>query len=51
MKRKREKTSTAKFEKAAARQDQAKYVLHLYDTGMTPKSSRAITNILKLKKS
>jgi len=45
MKRKREKTSTAEFEKAAARQDRAKYVLRLYVTGMTPKSTQAIANV------
>ena len=42
------KTSTEKFEKAAAKQDRAKYVLRLYVTGMTPKSTRAITNVQKL---
>jgi len=48
MKRKSEKTSTAQFEKAAARQDKAAYVLRLYVTGMTPKSTRAIANIGEL---
>jgi circadian clock protein KaiB len=48
MKRKREETSTAEFEKAAAGQDPAKYVLRLYVTGMTPKSTRAIANVQKL---
>jgi circadian clock protein KaiB len=48
MKRKREKTSTAEFEKAAARQDPATYVLRLYVTGMTPKSTQAIANIREL---
>jgi circadian clock protein KaiB len=42
------KTSTEEFEKAAAKQDRAKYVLRLYITGMTPKSTRAITNVQKL---
>lgn len=32
----------------AASQDQAKYILQLYVTGITPKSSRAIANILKI---
>jgi circadian clock protein KaiB len=48
MEMKRVKTSTEKFEKAAAKQDRAKYVLRLYVTGMTPKSTRAITNVQKL---
>jgi len=42
------KTKSKKFEKAAAQKDQAKYVLRLYITGMTPKSTRAITNVQKL---
>jgi circadian clock protein KaiB len=45
---KKMKTSTEEFEKAAAKQDRAKYVLRLYITGMTPKSTRAITNVQKL---
>jgi len=48
MEMKRGKTSTEEFEKAAAKRDRAKYVLRLYVTGMTPKSTRAITNIQKL---
>ena len=40
--------STAEFEKAAARQDQAKYVLRLYVAGMTQKSTQAIANIREL---
>ena len=45
---KRGKTSTEEFEKAAATQDRAKYVLRLYVTGMTPKSTQAIANVQKL---
>ncbi|MCK7513932.1 MAG: circadian clock KaiB family protein [Desulfobacterales bacterium] len=45
---KKVKTSTVEFEKAAAMQDPAKYVLRLYVTGMTPKSTRAIANVQKL---
>ena len=45
---KKVKTSAEEFEKAAAKQDRAKYVLRLYITGMTPKSTRAITNVRKL---
>jgi circadian clock protein KaiB len=48
MKMKKGKTSTEEFEKAAATQDQAKYVLRLYVTGMTPKSTQAIANVQKL---
>jgi circadian clock protein KaiB len=48
MDRKRVKTSTEEFEKAAAKHDRAKYVLRLYVTGMTPKSTRAISNVQKL---
>jgi circadian clock protein KaiB len=42
------KTSTEEFEKTAANRDQAQYVLRLYVTGMTPKSTRAIANVQKL---
>jgi circadian clock protein KaiB len=48
MERKRGKTSTEEFEKAVALRDQAKYVLRLYVTGMTPKSTQAIANVRKL---
>jgi len=48
MERKRGKKSTEEFEKAAAKRDRAKYVLRLYVTGMTPKSTRAIANVQKL---
>ena len=45
MEREKGKTSTEEFEKAAAKQNQAKYVLRLYVTGMTPKSTQAIANV------
>jgi circadian clock protein KaiB len=48
MERKRVKTSTEEFEEAVAKRDQAKYVLRLYVTGMTPKSTQAIANVRKL---
>ncbi|MEE9913689.1 MAG: circadian clock KaiB family protein [Deltaproteobacteria bacterium] len=49
MDRKKVKTNTTEeFEKAAAIHDNAKYVLRLYVTGMTPKSTRAITNVRTL---
>ena len=48
MERKRRKTSAEEFEKAVVRRDRAKYVLRLYVTGMTPKSTQAIVNVQKL---
>jgi len=45
---KKVQTSTAEFEKAAATHNRAKYILRLYVTGMTPKSTRAIANVQKL---
>jgi circadian clock protein KaiB len=48
MERKRGKTSTEEFEKAAAERDRVKHVLRLYVTGMTPKSTQAIANVRKL---
>jgi circadian clock protein KaiB len=48
MEKKRMKTSTEEFEKAAAKPETAKYALRLYITGMTPKSTRAIANVRKL---
>lgn len=38
-------SSTRKFEEAIRKPKEPKYVLRLYVTGMTPKSTRAITNI------
>jgi circadian clock protein KaiB len=48
MERNKMETSTEEFEKAAAKGDRAKYVLRLYVTGMTPKSTQAIANVQKL---
>jgi circadian clock protein KaiB len=45
---KRGKTSTEEFDKAAAKGDRSKYVLRLYVTGMTPKSTLAVSNVQKL---
>ena len=42
------KKSTEEFEKAGVKQDRAKYILRLYVTGMTPKSTLAIDNVQKL---
>ena len=48
MKRDKGKTSAEEFEEAALKQAHAKYLLRLYVTGMTPKSTLAITNVQKL---
>jgi circadian clock protein KaiB len=48
MNMKKRKTSTEEFEKAAAKPDRAIYVLRLYVTGLTPKSTLAISNVQKL---
>jgi circadian clock protein KaiB len=48
MERNRGKTSAEEFEKTIATRDRAKYVLRLYVTGMTPKSTQAIANVEKL---
>ena len=48
MERKRGKTSTEEFEKAAAERNRAKYVLRLYVAGMTPKSTQAIANVKRI---
>jgi circadian clock protein KaiB len=41
-------TATEEFEKAITKQDKSKYVLRLYITGMTPRSTNAIENVRKL---
>jgi circadian clock protein KaiB len=48
MESKRVKKSTEKLAKTIAMRDRGKYVLRLYVTGMTPKSTRAIANVQKL---
>jgi circadian clock protein KaiB len=42
------KQETEKFEKRLGEPQKEKYVLRLYVTGMTPKSTRAISNIKKI---
>ena len=42
------KTGQAALEKAAAKQATQRYVLRLYITGMTPRSTQAVTNIRKI---
>ncbi len=42
------KTSNAEFETAVAKQKSATYVLRLYITGMTPKSTQAIAKVRHL---
>ena len=48
MERNSGKTSAEEFEKAVEKRDQAQYVLWLYVTGMTLKSTRAIANVQEL---
>jgi circadian clock protein KaiB len=48
MESKRVKKRTEEFEKAVAKRTREKYVLRLYVTGMTPKSTLAIANVQKL---
>jgi circadian clock protein KaiB len=48
MEMKRARTSTEEFEKAAAKRGRARYILRLYVTGMTPKSTQAIANVQQL---
>jgi len=48
MKQEKVKDSTKSFERAAKKASKEKYVLRLYVTGMTPKSTRAIQNIKKI---
>lgn len=45
---KKENTSRKAFEKTAAEPDETIYILCLYVTGLTPKSTKAITNVRKL---
>jgi circadian clock protein KaiB len=42
------KTTAEKFEDALAQSKTEKYILRLYVTGMTPRSSQAIENIRKI---
>lgn len=48
MKKERVKDSTKTFERGLKKSLKEKYVLRLYVTGMTPKSTRAIENIKKI---
>lgn len=43
-----EKTSTGEFEEAISKREQSEFVLRLFVTGMTPKSTRAIANLKKV---
>ncbi len=45
---KRGKTRTEELEKATGRRAREKYVLRLYVTGLTPKSTLAIANVRKI---
>jgi circadian clock protein KaiB len=48
MKQEKVKDSTKSFERVLKKSSKGKYVLRLYVTGMTPKSTRAIQNIKKI---
>ncbi len=48
MKKERVKNSAKAFERAIRKRAKEKYVLRLYVTGMTPKSTRAIENIKRI---
>jgi len=48
MKQKKVQESTKSFEKVIRKSLKEKYVLRLYVTGMTPKSTQAIQNIKKI---
>ena len=48
MKQKKVKDSTKSFERVLRKPLKEKYVLRLYVTGMTPRSTRAIQNIKKI---
>jgi len=48
MKQKKVKDSTKTFERVLKKSLKEKYVLRLYVTGMTPKSTQAIQNIKKI---
>ncbi len=48
MKNPKPKTATEAFEEALARPGSERYVLRLYVTGMTPRSTRAIANIKRI---
>jgi len=50
MKKERVKDSTKAFERAVSKEKRSKgnYVLRLYITGMTPRSTRAIENVKKI---
>jgi circadian clock protein KaiB len=48
MGRQKSGTTEEEFAKALAKSETEKYVLRLYVTGMTPKSTKAIANVKKL---
>ena len=48
MRMKRGKTGAEELEKAALRREGEKYVLRLYVTGLTPKSTTAVANVRKV---
>lgn len=48
MAKKKGESSTREFEKALRKSEKEKYLLKLYVTGLTPASTKAITNIKKI---
>jgi circadian clock protein KaiB len=42
------KTGNREFEKAVKRSKEEKYILRLYVTGMTPRSTKAISNVKRI---
>jgi circadian clock protein KaiB len=48
MDRPKTETTEKEFEKALAKSKDEKYVLRLYITGMTPKSTKAIANVKRI---
>jgi circadian clock protein KaiB len=48
MKNRKAKSATAAFEQAVSKPDTRRYLLRLYVTGMTPRSTRALANIKEI---
>jgi len=48
MKGNKEKTRNEEFEEAVLQREQSRFVLRLFVTGMTPKSTQAIANLKKV---
>ena len=48
MMKKKTKTGDREYEKALKRSNEEKYILRLYVTGITPRSTKAIVNVKKI---